>query len=305
MSQYSNHIFDRTFILSPKHKRLTIWKAYHNENQLIQYYMLNDEKRNIFLFNTTNLGYSGKNINHLNRLLCETVCLLYPYFNNLKSDIIGFQHYRRIYNINKLKTKDIFEGKIQTFATRNIKSEATNEYKLQYGEYSHIFSHFYFWRQYACGFMDDYFEFLVKYFPEYLMKYDPNKCPPMHGFFSFASSWNKYIKLCDFIWGYLNFIADKYHFNVYSEDDWVEFVKEHFIEYNQKNKIPPIKTPWNDNYGENNWKCNGYDNNIYDMRTFSYYRAFSFNTEYMVSVFCNCEGYVYDSDNCMKFLELN
>lgn len=283
MSKYSSFIFERKFDMTPEHKKITIWKSYHDESQKIKYNLFENER--IYLFNTTNLGYSGKNINQLNRFFCEGVCILYPYLNNLKSDLIGFQHYRRWYhsNLNKLKINEISKGKVQIFHNR-----ITNEPIKILNNQHVIYVHFSFWMEKDCGFYNDCIEYLKCNYPEYLTT--PQHNYTFHGYSQFVCNWEKYIKLCDLLWGYLNFISDKYSFDFYSENDWVEFIKEHFILYNRIHNIPARVIGW----GLDNWYNDDYLNNS---NAFYYYRIFSYNIEFLISCFANIEGYIFDKDN--------
>lgn len=300
MSEYSSLLFNRKFEMTDSHKKLTIWKSYHKESQIHLYGLFENER--IFLFNTRNLGYDGKSINNLNRFLCEGVCILYPYFNNLKSDYIGFQHYRRWFNssLNNLRVKEMNEGKIQVF-----KNDVVNE-ALNIETYQHvIYSTYNFWMEKDCGFYDDVIEYLQKNFPEYLTT--PTDKNVFHGYSIFACKWEKYVKFCELFWGYITFVADKYGFNVYNEDDWIAFIKEHYILYNRNHNTPGRVTRWGPPYGRNNW-CN--DDYINDTESFHYYRLFSYNLEFFVSLFSNVEGYVYDPNNKIhleecKFLMCN
>ena len=291
-SKYSSKLFKRSFNMTPSHKKITIWKAYHKESQIKKYDLFENER--IYLFNTTNLGYTGKNINHLNRLFCEGVCILYPYFNNIKSDIIGFQHYRRWYHsdYNTLKINEIKTGKIQVFQNRTIKIIDTNE---KYKFISHFFT---FWRMNNI-FYNDCIEYLSNNYPEYLK--EKENIYKFHGHSLFVCNWDKYIKFCELFWGYLNFISDKYRFDIYNENDWIEFIKEYFILYNRNNKVPTITLPWIPNipYGHDNWINDDYIN---DLESFYYYRIFSYILEFFISIFADTEGYIYDENNKLNFI---
>lgn len=286
-SKFSSYLFERTFNMKEDHKNLTIWTSYHNENQIDKFKLKENENR--YLFNTTNLGYSGKNINQLNRILCEGVCILYPYFNNLKSDIVGFDHYRREFDYKNINIEEINKGKIQVFSKRiPIHPQNTNKY-------TDIYNHFSFWVETECGFFDDFIEFLNIKYPQYLVPSTKTKI--FYGFNNFVCSWNTYIKFCKFIWGYLNYIANKYKFNIYNENDWVEFIRKHFILYNRNNNVPS-KFCWEMFFGKDNWVNIDYEN---DLDSFKYYRIFAFNLEYLLSFFAINEGVYYDETNKLYF----
>ena len=73
-----------------------IWCTYHDKQQLIDYDL--HESEHFKLFNTNDLNMQGDNINYLNEYLAEFVCLYYVWKNNIKSDYVGFCHYRRFFN---------------------------------------------------------------------------------------------------------------------------------------------------------------------------------------------------------------
>lgn len=95
---------------------IKIWCSYHNDN-LIQEYKLDELSNDYELFNTNNLHISNENINHLNKYLNEYCTLYYVWKNNIKSDIIGFCHYRRKFNVidfnrinnNEIQAYEIYE----------------------------------------------------------------------------------------------------------------------------------------------------------------------------------------------------
>ena len=91
-----------------------IWRCYHDEKLISQYNLTEDGI--IKLFNTCNLGYNGKNLNLLTRFLSEGCCLLYPYLNNLKTEYVGFMHYRRWFNYD-MNYLPIIEHLIKTLKT--------------------------------------------------------------------------------------------------------------------------------------------------------------------------------------------
>lgn len=291
---YCNNLFHRKFDMNYDHSKYTIWKIYHNEDQILNYNLFENET--IYLFNTSNSGYEGKNINQLNHIICEGCGVLYPYFNNLKSELIGFQHYRRHFKINKIKYNEIISKNIvQVFIDRiTIPNEDYNILKknnIKNNIYVDAFNHFNFWRIVDNGFYDDFIDYLYKYFPEYFPTlYKINK---FHNYSMFVCTWKKYIELCEFLWGYLTYIADKYSFDIYNDLDWAEFINEHFIKFNKDNKIPDR------HFGQNNWFTLSYDNPNH----FKYclFRIFSFNIEYLISLFANNTGYIYDKNNSIQF----
>ena len=299
MNLYASNLFERKFVLDKSHQEYTSWRIYHDESQIAKYHL--KENDNVYLFNTTNLGYFGKNINQLNRIFCEGVGILYPWLNNLKSEIIGFQHYRRYYNYSKdnLNLEDIYNGKIQVFNKLYL-DDYTNEHCRQF-LYKDAGVHFTFWKEVNNGFYDDFIEFVSNKFPEYLESLKTHNA--LNSASVFVCTWNNYVKMCEFIWEYLNFVANKYSINFYDDIEWAVFVKRHFIDFNSKNKISPRKVSWDieNDFGKDNWFTYIYNNP--DHFKYGLYRIFSFNIEYLISVFANYIGTTFNKNNTIKFIK--
>lgn len=292
MGLYDSYLFYRKFDMNNDHSKYTIWKIYHDENQIKNYKLCENER--IYLFNTTNNGYEGKHINQLNRFICEGTGILYPYLNNLKSDIIGFQHYRRWFHskLTNIKYNEITDGKIQIF-TNGFRMR-TNYDAIYPVKYKDCASHFAFWKIINNGFYQDFINFLTTEFPEFLESLKERNM--FHQYSIFICNWDNYIKLCDILWGYINFIANRYHFDLYNDLDWSSFIEEHFILYNRNNDIVPRKCKWSDIlYGHDNWFTLPYDHPNHFQ--YGLYRILSFNIEYIVSAFANYIGYIFDENN--------
>lgn len=86
---------------------LNIYTSYHN-NDYVEEYKLNEHNtKNKILYNT--IGENPLiNINDKNKLFGEFVTMYYVYFNDIKCDYIGFEHYRR-------RFKDIDMDDIQNY----------------------------------------------------------------------------------------------------------------------------------------------------------------------------------------------
>ena len=76
---------------------LTIWCSYHSD-YIYYEYNLDYIPSYIKLFNTNNLNISDDNINYLNPHLCEICTLYYVWKNQIKSNYVGFCHYRRFFS---------------------------------------------------------------------------------------------------------------------------------------------------------------------------------------------------------------
>lgn len=158
-------------------QNLLIWTTYHDESQLKDYQLKEDEVHR--LFNGNNLHVEGEHINHLNKFYSEIVTLYWVWKNKKKSNIVGFQHYRR-------KFGDILcieQGKCQV---------------LSINRNHNVYMHYKMWHNYQD--MCDVIDILndkyghANVYSEYLL----------HGtvfvpFCCFIMGWDEYDKLCKFL----------------------------------------------------------------------------------------------------------
>lgn len=77
-------------------KDLIIWQTYHDDAQIEQYHL--HETDTIRLFKGNDLSVESENINHLNKFYSELVTLYWVLKNNVRSKIVGFCHYRRVFS---------------------------------------------------------------------------------------------------------------------------------------------------------------------------------------------------------------
>lgn len=284
-----DNLFVRTFNMNDgKHKELTIWRCYHDDSHIQKYNLTEDE--HTFLFHSKNDGYTGTNINYLNQFFCEGVCVLYPYLNNLKSDLIGFQHYRRAFNYKNgaLMLDDIRAGKYQYFFS-HIQMYSTLEFRIGY--------HCDTWRMVECGMFDDILEYIQQEYP-YLLN-QPPRTNDMINFTMFVSTWEKYIELAKFLYGYITFIDNKYKLDM-DEYKWARHLEDKFILYHRKHNTPPQYMPWMETWGDNNWYTEPYESG----NSFQYkiYRIYSFNIEFLASCWMRYHENVIDENNTAQLL---
>ena len=74
-------------------QQLQIWITYHDDSQIEDYGLMEDDVFRLFKGNDTNV--KGENINHLNAFYSEMTTMYWVWKNSEKSNIVGFCHYRR------------------------------------------------------------------------------------------------------------------------------------------------------------------------------------------------------------------
>jgi hypothetical protein len=76
-------------------QELTVWITYHDDRQIIEYNLKQNE---VFrLFKGNDVCIEGKNINHLNAFYSEITTMYWVWANNKRSQYVGFCHYRRMF----------------------------------------------------------------------------------------------------------------------------------------------------------------------------------------------------------------
>ena len=70
----------------------TIYTTFHKDEFINEYNLHEDEHHKLF---PAHKSVNGNNINLMNPVYSEMVCMWYVWKNNLKSDYVGFEHYRR------------------------------------------------------------------------------------------------------------------------------------------------------------------------------------------------------------------
>lgn len=102
-----------------------IYCTYHNKKLVDEYNL--KETNNFKLFYTKD-NLEGYSLNHLQLYLNEFVTQYYIWKNNIKSDYVGFCHYRRIININEhiledLQKNNIYLAQYWSLSYTSIKEE--------------------------------------------------------------------------------------------------------------------------------------------------------------------------------------
>lgn len=303
-----------------KNRHYTVWRCYHNEDLMQKYNLKEDDT--IALFNTTDLTYAGRNLNNLSTFLSEGACLLYPYLNDIKSNYIGFMHYRRWFNpdMNYLPLKLLAQNTIQYFHFHNPVDEI-KKHREEYGisrfdyrtPYKNIENHCFFWSMDKCGILDDVIEFLEKKYPQYLE--GEKSIHKLTWVCMFVCRWEIYQELAQFIYDYLDFINKKYNLK-WETERWYDHIVDKFLVYNQRHhpKIPDnvyCKRVEDDGsvwcelpfWGDRGWTTCPYEGYITSINTKSnLFRVYSYNIEFLVSVFINNHYNYIDMNNTLYFI---
>ena len=74
-------------------KEFIMWCTYHEDIQIEQYNLRQNDAFRLFKGNA--LDVEGENINHLNAFYSEISTIYWVWKNNVRSEKVGFCHYRR------------------------------------------------------------------------------------------------------------------------------------------------------------------------------------------------------------------
>jgi hypothetical protein len=77
-------------------EKLTIWQVYHDDLQ--KYNLLENKCPYYKSFNTTHTILHDLNINEYQHYINEFVCQYYVYKNHIKSHLVGFCHYNKVFS---------------------------------------------------------------------------------------------------------------------------------------------------------------------------------------------------------------
>lgn len=99
--------------MEEKKKDYKIYVTYHRDELVSQYNLHEDEHHVLF---ASHKNIKGLNINQMNPVYSEMVTMWYIWKNNIESDYVGFEHYRRHLTIHSLPKK----GECQIFRARDF-----------------------------------------------------------------------------------------------------------------------------------------------------------------------------------------
>lgn len=124
-------------------KEWTVWQTYHEAGQKDRFGLVGDEHHVPFFVGA---GVDEPNINGMNRCLSEIVTMWYVWKNEKRSDLVGFETYRRrldlsslpkdgevfVYNMYDFSPKTVYEHYVAVFGKKTIDA-AIDEISDRYG----------------------------------------------------------------------------------------------------------------------------------------------------------------------------
>ena len=182
--------------------------------------------KNIFYYNFVNQNNPTKselkkeNIFYLNKFLSEYTLQYYVWKNNIKSKYICFCHENKIIKPTAIHQNKVTSNNIQSFAIlpNNWAAECTPENNNFICECM----------RYQKGW-DDVIEYLntQKYIdPTYVLS---NVDKTFVQYEMFCMKWEDFCKYQKFMWGYIEFIMNKYNLDL-SFESWKNHIKENYID---------------------------------------------------------------------------
>lgn len=165
-----------------------IWITYHKDEQIGEYGLREDEAHKLF---ASHKDVDGKNINSMNPVYSEMVTMWYVWKNNIKSDYVGFNHYRRRFAVDRLPSK----GECQVFDIRNFGGQTVYEQYARWHNPADMDA--------MLGLLDSEYgegNAYTRYIRESHVMI-PNCC--------FLMKWMDFVKMCKFMFPLLEAFADK------------------------------------------------------------------------------------------------
>ena len=172
---------------------IKIYCIYYDQKQLDDY---NIKETNILKLFNTNDDLSLDNINHLSRYFCELCCYYYIWKNQIKSDYIGFCHYRRFYH--KIYLDYIDDYHTQAFQYPGHQEIYNKKYILEYVKEKYNIT-------------DNIYNISFKH--------------------SYIFTWKTFNKICEFIFGFYDWISEKLGYD-WKDINNIHNIMHNICEYN-------------------------------------------------------------------------
>ena len=184
-----------------------IWVSYYNDEQVNKYGLNNDENHQLF---ATHHNIEGKNINHMHTVYSEMVLMWYVWKNNLKSKYVGFEHYRRRFDVKRLP-----KGKeCQVLQMLNFGSQTVYEQFAQWHNSKDM--------DIMLSLLDNKYGKDNPYSKHILESHTLiARC-------CYLMKWTEFVKLCNFLFPLIDDYAATLGISTDSVDGWVEKAKRDF-----------------------------------------------------------------------------
>lgn len=239
----------------------------------------------------TNWEYEGESINSLNRIFSEYVGMYYVWKNQIKSDYVGFCHYRRLIDnyLCKPNTFQYYYHYYPMFLHDHFRESINTEIPYIY---------YFFGRIGTPKFViDDCIEWLktqkILSYSRILELINPKLILDIAfvGREIYLTDWNLFNKLMEFLDNYIQFIAKKHNIN--SKEDWKAHVFEDLIKYYRVHHPP---------YGVCIYQKEEEYNHIFDedggfSKKCNCWRVYSYVIEHLISIFILCNNHFIDIKN--------
>ena len=269
-----------------------IYCIYYDDKQIEDYNL--KETDIIKLFNTNDLNLSVDNINYMSEYFCELCAYYYVWKNQIKSDYVGFCHYRRYFQ--KIHYEYIDDNHVQSFY--NIISEE--------------------------GFgLDQQMQKINDYLSDNIYNIYTHSLKHMYIF-----NWKTFNKVCQIIFGYYDYISYKTGCDWKNKDELKYIIK--YIEKDMWGDWPTGLAVYNEfiisAYINNQFKTNDFSNNIKNIILYNidnsdklskiYKKNLKTGCKYIFNIsnnsfdnqFCSCnraQNIIYDKKDIINYLHLD
>ena len=240
-----------------------------------------------------------KNINNLNHIYNEYCTLYYIYENKLyeKYDTVSLGHYRRIPNIYLITENKIKDNNIQYYDhflfsdglyINHISDEELKKMRDKYENYWQL-CEYHMSIGYPLYVCEDMIEYLKQ---QTIIDQDKiiNKCKRFesidckHLFVArsmFTCNKIMFTNMMKFVNGYVNYLGNKYRYNLFDYNGCVDFVNFYLIEYFRKNYAKYI-------YNIEHLNLKSYQGRYQIFQDLKYYKEiFNPKTNYGLDTYCN------------------
>lgn len=205
----------------------SIYCVYHDKN-FIKDYKLNKIDKDLYTLYYTKDNHKNS-LDIIQQYICEFTAQYYVLKNNIKSDYVGFCHYRRVFNMDIntfMKTNANAAGfyvgesnwsDFELYRFENFLKDDLIEYiKLNYKKQDRIYKYF----------ITNKKDFVKYYVNEiYLCK------------------WEYFEEIVGFISGFIEYIDKKYELNK-DPQEWHYFILDNFIDVKLSKGLRENDTPW-------------------------------------------------------------